>query len=498
MAANLSPGQKIHFVTGRLAEHALGEMLAKLAPQAGFEYTIDVLGITVAALMTPQWIARRIHVPPGTTRVLLPGYCNGDLTPLVQATGLPVERGPRDLRRLPEFFGQSPLPADYGRHDIQIVAEINHCPRLRLADILMEAGRLAADGADLIDVGCDPVGPWPDVAVTVRALREAGHRVSIDSLDPREIEPAVRAGAELVFSVNATNHRAALDWGCEVVVVPDVPADLQGLNETVEFLATAGVRLRIDPVLEPIGHGFAESLARYYAVRKDFPDAEMLMGIGNLTELTDVDSAGVNVLLLALCEELGIRSVLTTQVINWARSSVRECDLARRLVYHAVQHHTLPKHVEPRLVMLRGPAPVPFGDEELDRLASQLKDHNYRLFAEGGKIHLLSAGLHLADADPFTVFEQLIERGPRNLDPAHAFYLGYEAAKAVTALTLNKEYRQDEALDWGFLTRPETSHRQTRIASPADAQASQEMPPAAPPNIGAPDPARHELPPHAQ
>ncbi len=57
----------------------------------------------------------------------------------VQATGLPVERGPRDLRRLPEFFGQSPLPADYGRHDIQIVAEINHCPRLKLADILAEA-----------------------------------------------------------------------------------------------------------------------------------------------------------------------------------------------------------------------------------------------------------------------------------------------------------------------------------------------------------------------
>ena len=150
----------------------------------------------------------------------------------------------------------------------------------------------------------------------VSALREAGHRVSIDSLDPRD-----RAGGPGRRGVGALGQRdespGCIDWGCEVVVVPDVPADLQGLNETVEFLATAGVRLRIDPVLEPIGHGFAESLARYYAVRKDFPDAEMLMGIGNLTELTDVDSAGVNVLLLALCEELGIRSVLTTQVINW-------------------------------------------------------------------------------------------------------------------------------------------------------------------------------------
>ena len=41
------------------------------------------------------------------------------------------------------------------------------------------------------------------------------------------------------------------------------------------------------------------------------------------------------------------------------------------------------------------------------------------------------------------------------MDPNHAFYLGYEMAKAVTALTLGKDYRQDQALDWGYLTKPE-------------------------------------------
>ena len=64
-------------------------------------------------------------------------------------------------------------------------------------------------------------------------------------------------------------------------------------------------------------------------IRRRYPDAELLMGIGNLTELTDADSAGINTLLLGFCQEVGIRSVLTTQVINWARTSVRECDLAR-------------------------------------------------------------------------------------------------------------------------------------------------------------------------
>jgi dihydropteroate synthase-like protein len=459
---------RIHFVTGRLAEHALREVLKDLAPRVGFSYSLDVLPITVAALMTPEWIARRIHVPPETDRVLLPGYCEGDLRPVEAVAGVPVERGPRNLRRLSAFFGHEPPPADYGAHDIQIVAEINHCPRLPLAEILAHAQRLAADGADLIDVGCDPDGPWMGAGDVVRALRDAGHRVSIDSLDPREIEPAVRAGAELVLSVNSSNRDAAVDWGCEVVVVPDVPSDLGGLEETVAHLAAANVRLRIDPVLEPIGLGFAASLLRYFEVRRRFPDAEMLMGVGNLTELTDVDSAGLNVLLLAICEELGIRSVLTTQVINWARGSVRECDLARRLVYHAVRHRTLPKHVDPRLIMLRGAEPARFGAEELNRLAADIKDNNYRIFAEDGQVHLVSAGLHLADADPFVLCEQLLATRPRNLDAAHAFYLGYEMAKAATALTLSKDFRQDEALDWGYLTRPERSHRLKRSTAATD------------------------------
>lgn len=451
--------QQIHFITGRLAEHSLRRIVAELAAQAGFSYTIEVLPITVAALMTPEWIARRIHVPPGTTRMLIPGYCDGDLSPIAAAAGVPVERGPRDLRRLPEFFGEQPAATDYGQYDIQILAEVNHSPRLPLPELLAEADRLKADGASMIDVGCDPGEPWSGVGEAVRALRDAGHRVSIDSMNPREIEPAVRAGAELVLSVNSSNCEAACDWGCEVVVVPDAPAGLAGLDETITALAEAGVRLRIDPVVEPIGFGFAASLKRYFDVRRRYPDAEMMMGIGNLTELTDVDSAGVNMLLLAICEELEIRSVLTTQVIHWARTSVRECDLARRLVYHAIRHKVLPKHLEPRLVMLRGGKPLEFGDEALDRLAVEIKDHNYRVFAEGERVHLVSAGLHLCDADPFLLFEQLLAREPRNLDPSHAFYLGYEMAKAVTALTLGKDYRQDEALDWGFLTRDERRHR---------------------------------------
>jgi len=456
--------ERIHFVTGRLAEHSLRGLLAELAPRVGFEYSVEVLGITVAALLTTDWIAPRLHVPADTTRVLLPGYCQGELQVVERVAGVLVERGPRDLRRLPEFFGQQ-AKRDYGGYDIEILAEINHAPRLALAEILAEAARLKASGADLIDVGCDPGEPWPGVGEAVAALVAEGHRVSIDSMNVLEIEPAVRAGAELVLSVNSGNREAAVDWGCEVVVVPDDPATLAELDATVEFLAARNVPLRIDPILEPIGFGFAHSLGRYLEIRRRYPDAEMLMGIGNLTELTDADSAPINVLLLGFCQELAIHSVLTTQVINWSRTSVRECDLARRLVHYAVTERTLPKRVEPQLVMLRDPQVPSYGAEELERMAGEIRDPNYRLFAEGGLLHAMSAGVYETGADPFALFDRLRRASPRAIDAGHAFYLGYELAKAMTALTLGKEYRQDEALDWGFLTRAEQFHRLSRQAA---------------------------------
>jgi dihydropteroate synthase-like protein len=409
--------------------------------------------------------------------VLIPGYCEGELTPLREKCSVPLERGPRDLRDLPEFFGQRDASReDYGAYDIEILAEINHAPRLAREEILAMARHFIASGANLIDVGCDPGDPWPGVGECVKMLRDEGWRVSIDSLNAQEIEPAVRAGAELVLSVNSTNRVAAKDWGCEVVVVPDDFATLGGLEETIELLAAAGVRLRIDPVLEPIGFGFAASLARYYEVRRRWPDAEMLMGIGNLTELTDVDSAGVNVLLLALCEELGVRSVLTTEVINWARSSVKECDLARRLVHHAIRHRRLPKHLEPSLVMLRDAKLHELGAAAMERLASEIKDHNYRLFAERGRLHVISAGMHLEDEDPFRLFDRLLASGAKNIDAAHAFYLGFELCKALTALQLGKNYEQDESLDWGFLTVVEDMHRLrvTRVPLPEGAKGQSE------------------------
>ena len=454
---------RLLFVTGRLAEFALRRVLEDLAPRGGFLAEVAVLPISVAALMTPKWVARHLEVPSGIDRVILPGHCRGDLSAIESRAGVPVALGPEDLRDLPRALGQADDRLDgYGGYDIEILAEINHAPRLSLEDFLDQAGQFIAEGADRIDVGCDPGGPWLEVGSYVSALVDRGWKVSVDSFDPVEVALAVEAGADLVLSVNATNRDHATDWGSEVVAIPDVPGTLGGLDATVDFLESRKVPYRLDPILEPIGFGFASSLARYSEARRRWPDAPMLMGIGNLTELTDVDSAGVNTLLVGFCQELGVGSVLTTAVINWARSSVVEVDLARRLAYHAVTRKTLPKRVEPRLVILRDDRPPRFGPDALAELAGRVKDPNWRIFAEDGRIYVFNNAHYLVGTDPFDLFERMGVD-----DPSHAFYLGHELMKAKTALTLHKAYRQDQALDWGFLTEPEVSHRPSRIRPPA-------------------------------
>src|SRR4029434_7421829 len=116
------------FVTGKLAEPALRRVLAETS--LPFETDVAVMRITVAALMTTEWIARLLEVPSGTDLIMIPGLCEGDLRALSAKTGVRVEKGPKDLREIPQHFGRASAALEYGTWDIEILAEINNAPRL--------------------------------------------------------------------------------------------------------------------------------------------------------------------------------------------------------------------------------------------------------------------------------------------------------------------------------------------------------------------------------
>jgi dihydropteroate synthase-like protein len=409
--------------------------------------------ITVAALMTTPWIARFLEVPPDTDLVLLPGLVEGETEVLSQRYGVAVEKGPKDLREIPGYFGRAQAAMEYGAYDIQILAEINNAPKLSREAIRAAAEYFRASGADLIDIGCTPGLPFPALGEVVRELRGAGLRLSVDSFDPGEIRTAVEAGAELVLSINGTNLEAARQLagtGARVVAIPDFGESIDTLPATIEALERWNVGYLIDPVIEPIGFGFTASLERYAEVHRRYPDAAQLMGVGNITELTSADTTGVHALLLAVCQETGVRAVLTTEVIPWARGAVREIDIARRLMYHAVRHRTLPKNVDDRLVTVKDPEILEYDEAELRRLHAAVTDPNFRIFTDRSTITVFNHEIFVRGTDIQEIFGQL------GVDEAtHAFYLGRELARAKLAITLGKTYRQEGALRWGYLTPPD-------------------------------------------
>lgn len=443
--------RRVLFVTGRLAEPALRKVLEEMRPE--FEARVAVLKITVAALMTTPWIARFLEVPEGTDLVLIPGLCEGDPAVVSERFGVPVERGPKDLREIPGYFGKEAAASGYGPYAIEILAEINNAPRLSLSQVTAAADYFRRSGADLIDVGCTPGVAFPALGDTVRALRADGLRVSIDSFDPGEIHAAVDAGAEMVLSVNGSNldvARSLAGGPARVVVIPDFGEGLDTLERSIESLEQWKVPYLIDPVIEPVGFGFMASLERYAEVHRRYPEAPKLMGIGNITELTSADTTGVNALLIAICEETGVRAVLTTEVIPWATGVVREIDIARRLMHHAVTHRTLPKGVDDRLLTTKDAKILEYTEEELRRLHDAVKDPNFRIFTDRDTITVFNDELFVRGTDIQEIFRQLGVD-----DPTHAFYLGRELMKARLAITLGKTYRQEGALDWGYLTPPD-------------------------------------------
>jgi dihydropteroate synthase-like protein len=439
--------ERILFLTGRLAEKRLEKVLQGMEPTA-FDWSIFNVGVKVAALMTEPILIRRLPRPLEADRVVVPGRCRADLAHLAQEFGVPFERGPDELKDLPMFLGKAGAALDLSRHALRIFAEIVDASQMSLEAVLARAEVLRAAGADVIDLGCLPDTPFPHLEDAVRELKARGFAVSVDSADPDELQRGGRASADYLLSLTEHNLTIAEETGARPVLIPAQHGDLASLYRAAEEAEKRGLKAILDPVIDPIHFGFADSLSRYRDVRAHLPDAEMLMGAGNLTELTDADSVGVTALLLGICSELAIANVLAVHVSPHTRRTIQEHDAARRIMYAALADHSLPRGYGRALLQVHDQKPFPYSGEEIAEAAAQVKDKNYRIEAAEDGIHIYNSAGHFVAQDAFALFDKLgVET-----DGAHAFYLGAELMKAEIAFQLGKRYAQDEPLDWGCAT----------------------------------------------
>lgn len=447
---SIGMSQRIFFLTGSLAKPRLEKVLSSI-DFGDTEWRIVDMGVKVAALMTEALIKRRLPQPVEADRVMIPGRCRADIEALSSHFGALFVRGPEELKDLPEYFGKGGGQPDLSRHDLRIFAEIVDAPRMSVEAIVERARAYVRAGADVIDLGTLPDTPFPHLAEAVKALKAEGMKVSVDSASENELLLGGRAGADFLFSLTETNLWIAEETGAAPVLIPASHGDLASLIRAYDAMAATGLPSLSDPILDPIHFGFTASLMRYAEFRRARPEAEMLMGTGNLTELTDADSGGVTAMLLGVCSELDIRNVLVVQVSPHTRRTIEEHDAARRIMYAAKQDASLPRDYSNALLSLHDKKPFPYGAEEIAATAAQVRDDNFRIDVAEDGIHVYSRRGHWVERDPFRLYPRLDVAE----DGGHAFYLGVELAKAEIAWKLGKRYAQDSPLKWGAAAHEE-------------------------------------------
>jgi dihydropteroate synthase-like protein len=515
---------RILLVTGRAASKTVEEY----ASRSSVDFEVYVMPHEVAALIPPREIARRLKDEgvKGFDLILVPGLISGDVSIIEREVGIPTFKGPVHAADLPhvlsmlgkielskmdpackvlrmsrEVEDQKALSAleeelaskalfdiagvPIAKGSLRVVAEVTSAPAKGVDATVDEARRYKSYGADVVDVGMMAGESNPEVAGRlVRAVkREVEGPVSVDTTDPSEIIAAVEAGADFVISVDRGTLKDLEDLPRDVAVVV-IPTDVKrgyypsSIDEKVESLERAVDEARgmgfkkviADPILSPpLQPSLLESLVAYYVFAKRHPDVPMMMGVGNVTELMDAESSGVNGLMAAIAAELDVSLLLTTEASNKTKGCVRELCIAVKMAKLSKRERRPMKDLSLSLLSLK---------EKRDLTLPLSVAEGYKVVRASGrraqaydpagyvkvtvdKSRKVIVASHFRAGKPTCVVEgvraeevcdELIARGLVTT-LSHAAYVGRELYKAELALRLGKSYVQDEELDFGFMSR---------------------------------------------
>ena len=289
----------------------------------------------------------------------------------------------------------------------------------------------------------------------------------------------MEAGCDLILSLDGSNLNevAGMAASAEVPAVV-LPGPETTLAENLRRALSLGVRAMADPVLSPPLQGLAESIGRYAEVHQAFPDVPLFFGIGNVTELLDADSQGVNGLLAAIGAEVGASVLFTPEYSEKARGSIQELRCASEMMLLAGARRSPPKDLGLDLLVLKEKHRRP--EEEMpsefaavgaatghsnDGTGDEVDDDgleageiegsgrrwemdpagSFRIGVAHGKIVVRHESATLVGRSARDILAEIVDRGlVTRLD--HAGYLGRELERAETALKLGRSYFQDEPL----------------------------------------------------
>ncbi|MGA9098261.1 MAG: dihydropteroate synthase-like protein, partial [Methanotrichaceae archaeon] len=322
-------------------------------------------------------------------------------------------------------------------------------------DIVRKIRYYKDQGADMIDLGLPLDAEPSDVAAVVKNARSATDLpISVDAVRSDLLLAGALAGADLILSLNGESlplvGSAIASTGTIAVVIPG-PGQLS-MEDNLTASQALGIKSIADPVLSPPLQGLAASLQGYIRFREGHPDVPLFFGAGNVTELMDADSQGVNALLAALGVEVGASILFTPEYSPKARGSISELRTAADMMQLAAKRMTPPKDLGIDLLVLKEKRRR-FEEVMPDDFVEASKLHEYepdpggsfRIFVADGKVVAEHAKARVIGTNAKDILNTLIDRKLiSRLD--HAGYLGRELEKAELAMRLGRDFVQDEPL----------------------------------------------------
>lgn len=472
-------------VTGKLAYPVVKEAVSDAAD-------VLMLDIGVAAFTTPKLLLKALEGKKGYDLILVSGLASGDFASLEKKLGMKVRLGPRHAYDIPLALAYADrmefshtIPADVlladikrqnamkeyeelerdsspafllkgvkigGTSSMKVLAEVVDATRLPDVELISKIDNYAS--ADMIDLGI-PLETTPDaVRHAVKVTRSATFKpVSVDTLIPEYIEAGIEAGADMVLSLDSSNLDRVgpliARKDLTAVVIPD-DETLESLLRNIEKARAIGINhILADPILSPIGNGIDSSIERYLQFRRVMPDMPVFFGAGNVTELIDADSIGVNALLAGIAMEVNASVLFTTEHSQKAINSAGELKTACIMMALARRRKCPPKDLGIDLLVIKEKRPRK--DIVKPSMLIEAKKHelkldpqgSFNIFIDRGRIYAKNGDVTVVGEDAEAILHTIVDRGLVSMLD-HAGYLGAELKKAELALKFHRSYLQDD------------------------------------------------------
>jgi dihydropteroate synthase-like protein len=458
---------------------ATGEIVRKAA--TGFDADVVETG-EIASFLTPHRLRELIEKKPYDL-VIVSGMCTASFEGVERQTGVPVYRGPRHaadlaliLPALPTLTLSRTIPADEflaakkteaalrrvgeqedsagsdflirgvkigGGSRMKVLAEVMDAHRHE--DLREVVGRYFEVGADIVDLGFGFDATPEDVVRVFSTLDGINQPLAADTQDPELIRAAL-CRADIILSLQEENipkvAKDIADAGAAAVVVPGRST----LAKNITLARSAGIGCIIaDPLLQPVGSGLVASLKNFKKSR--YP---LFFGAGNVAELLDADSIGMNALLAGMAMEVGASVIFTSEHSDKTRGSIKEMRRATEMMTLA-SDRPYAKDLGIDLLVLKEKRCRREPPLEYDTVvpAQPMPDDleydpkgNFRIGIEGDHIVAVIHGKAIRGTRWQDVLHTILLQGDVSLLD-HAGYLGRELYKAELAIRYGRSFEQD-------------------------------------------------------